>query len=313
MNEPAPDLRPLYGTAPDVSVHHGQIWAGTPPEFFDYIDAHFDFRADDVWLISFPRSGTTWTYEIAHAVLQHGDIPALRAAQDGGKILKFLPLEIGIRTAAALPERVAAWKALPSPRVIPTHVPPQLFPKAAVATGCKLIYVVRDPRDVAVSLYHLHRSHKLLGSYKGPWDEFFECFIAGNVPYGRWLEHTRAWSAYVEAHPAAALRVQYESLKSDFASQVSRLGRFLGIDLPSAAVAAIAEHTSFRSMRGNPFTNRASNPVMDFSVAPFLRKGEVGDWQRKFTPVQSERIQTAWGATLQDIGLYSLAVPSVAT
>jgi len=310
MDEPSPDLRPLYGAAPDVAIHHGQIWAGTPPEFFDYIDAHFDFRPDDVWLISFPRSGTTWTYEIAHAVLQRGDIAALRAAQDGGKILKFIPLEIGIRTAAALPERVAAWKSLPSPRVIPTHMPPRLFPNRA--RGSKLITVVRDPRDVAVSLYHLHRSHKLLGSYQGPWSEFFDCFIAGNVAYGSWLAHTRAWAAYADAHPATVLRLQYEAMKHDFTSQVDRLAGFLGIDLPAARIAAIAEHTSFRSMSGNPFTNREGNPVMDFSIARFLRKGEVGDWQQQFTPEQTERIAAAWGAALREIGLYSLSAPSPA-
>jgi hypothetical protein len=54
--------------------------------------------------------------------------------------------------------RIDTWKALPSPRVIPTHLPSGLFPGTAFEHHAKLVYVVRDPKDVAVSLYHFHRS-----------------------------------------------------------------------------------------------------------------------------------------------------------
>ena len=55
----------------------------------------FDYRDDDVWLSSYPRSGTAWTYEVLYAVLYEGDIAALQHAQSEGSVLKFLPIEIG--------------------------------------------------------------------------------------------------------------------------------------------------------------------------------------------------------------------------
>src|SRR5271170_297372 len=96
MTDASAELGPLYESAPAMSLHHGQIWVGTPPEFFGYRDAHFDFRAEDVWLISFPRSGTAWSCEVIYSVLYRGDIAALKQAQSDGRVPRFLPLEIGI-------------------------------------------------------------------------------------------------------------------------------------------------------------------------------------------------------------------------
>jgi sulfotransferase len=303
MTAPDADLPPLYRAAPHVSFHHGQIWAGTPPEFFAAVETSFDFRPDDVWLISYPRSGTAWSHEVISAVLYRGDIPALQAAQAQGRVAKFLPLEIGIRGAEALPDRLQAWKALPSPRVIPTHMPPALFPKTALRPGIKRIYIVRDPRDVAVSLFHLHRAHKLLGCYDGTWDDFFECFVAGRVTYGSWFDHTLAWWAACQAAPQDALVLSYERMKRDFAGGVERLAAHLNRTLGGEAVAAIARHTSFDSMRQNPFTNRAGNPVMDFSIAPFIRKGIVGDWTSHFTAAQCERFEALCRQKLAGSGI----------
>jgi hypothetical protein len=98
---------------------------------------------------------------VLYAVLYEGDITALQHAHRGGKILKFLPIEIG--SAASVPERPDTWKALPSPRVIPTHLPSRLYPKTVLERQCKRVYVVRNPKDVAVSFYHHRRSHKMLG------------------------------------------------------------------------------------------------------------------------------------------------------
>ena len=294
MSQPASVPGSLYATAPAVSYHHGDIWAGTPPEYVDYLEAEFDFRPEDVWLLSFPRSGTSWSHEVISSVLYDGDIASLESAQREGRIAKFQPIEIGIGPAANLAERLAKWKALASPRVIPTHVQCRLFPKQALALKCKRVYVLRDPRDVAVSLFHLHRSHKVLGFFKGTWDEFLEEFLAGRVCYGGWFEHTLGWWPHAVAHPSEVLVLTYERLKNDMPGSLHRLAAFLGRKLSIGAAAAIARHTSFESMKANPFTNRAGNPAMDFSVAPFMRKGIVGDWCNQFTPQQAARLQAVW-------------------
>ena len=44
-----------------------------------------------------------------------------------------------------------------------------------------VVVVVRDPRDVAVSLYHHSRALKAV-SYRGSWDAFLDAFLAGSAP-----------------------------------------------------------------------------------------------------------------------------------
>jgi Sulfotransferase domain len=291
MRDIASHRSPLYASQPAIFYHHGQFWVGTPPHFLEHLYTTFDYRAEDVWLSSYPRSGTAWTYEVLYAILYQGDIAALQQAQSAGQVLKFLPIEIG--SAASVPERLNAWKALPSPRVIPTHLPHRLYPKAVLERHSKRVYVMRHPKDVAVSFYHHHRAHSLLGRYQGTWDDFLECFLTGQVVYGSWFDHTLGWWANLQESTGDVLGLRYEDTHQD---------------LSSHAVAAIADYASFASMSVNPFTNRQGNPLMDFSIARFLRKGVVGDWRNHFTAVQNERFQVVWDQKMGGTTLHQYCV-----
>jgi sulfotransferase len=169
---------------------------------------------------------------------------------------------------------------------------------------CKRVYVVRNPKDVAVSFYHHHRSHKLLGQYQGTWDDFLECFLNGHVVYGSWFDHTLGWWANIQESAGNVLVLHYEDMQQDLATHIRRLGTFLGRHLSPQAVAAIADYASFESMSVNPFTNREGNPMMDFSIARFLRKGVVGDWRNHFTAEQDVRFKAVWEQKMGGTALY---------
>jgi hypothetical protein len=79
---------------------------------------------------------------------------------------------------------------------------------------------------------------------------------------------------------------------------------FFGKPLSPHAVAAIADYASFASMSVNPFANREGNPLMDFSIARFLRKGVVGDWRTHFTAEQNERFNTVGEQKMRDTTLH---------
>jgi hypothetical protein len=292
MSAIAAGRSPLYASLPTIHDHHDQLWPATPAHFLEHLYTDFDYRTDDVWLSSYPRSGTTWTYTVLYAILYEGDIAALQHAQQAGQVPQFLPIEVG--SAASVPERLDAWKALPSPRVIPTHLPYHLYPQAVLARQYKRVHVMRNPKDVAVSFYHLHRSHKILGHYAGTWDEFLECFLAGQVVYGSWFDHTLGWWTSLQESAGNALVLRYEDLQHDLATHIRKLGVFLGKHLSPHAVSAIAAYGSFASMSANPFINRERDPLMDFSMARFLRKGVVGDWRTHFTAAQNARFNAVW-------------------
>ena len=68
---------------------------------------------------------------------------------------------------------------LPSPRLLDSHMPYCLIPKGKDdATKCKYIYIARNPKDVAVSLYHFMASFDP-ETYGLTWDIFVKCFLKG--------------------------------------------------------------------------------------------------------------------------------------
>ena len=69
--------------------------------------------------------------------------------------------------------------ALPSPRVLSTHMPFSRVPRDFLSCDCKLIWVVRNPWDVAVSYYHFIKNISVF-QYTGQWSGFFDLFLDGS-------------------------------------------------------------------------------------------------------------------------------------
>lgn len=69
-----------------------------------------------------------------------------------------------------------AFTKLPSPRFIKSHLAFSLLPPSLLDT-CKVVFVARDPRDVAVSFYHHNRlikAHEYVGDFKTYWNYFIK-------------------------------------------------------------------------------------------------------------------------------------------
>lgn len=80
-----------------------------------------------------------------------------------------------------------------SPRGFKTHLPYHLMPGGdpIINKQVKYIYVYRNPKDVAVSLFHHSDAMKYIHDIV--WDEYFEDFISGHVIYGSYFKHLLGW------------------------------------------------------------------------------------------------------------------------
>ncbi|XP_077171365.1 sulfotransferase 1C2-like [Paroedura picta] len=257
----------------------------------------FKARPDDLLICTYPKAGTTWIQEIVDMV-QHGGDPQKCARGPTHERMPF----IDVFLPKPIPSGIDQAEAMPSPRMLKTHLPIQLIPPSFWEQNCKVIYVARNVKDNMVSYFHFHRIGSLLPE-PGNWDQFLENFIAGKVAWGSWFDHVRGWWEAKDQHPI--LYLFYEDMKEDPAREIRKVAQFLGVPLPDPLVSQIVQHTTFESMKANPMTNYSTLPsfLLDQSVSPFMRKGTVGDWKDHFTVAQSEHLDEVCAQELAGSGL----------
>jgi hypothetical protein len=134
----------------------------------------------------------------------------------------------------------------PSPRLMRTHLPWHLLPFHAQRPKPKIIYVVRNARDVAVSWYHFFKSSSVFGNYTGNWEEFLDMFQQGYMVYGDYFSHVKSfWSQ--QKHPNLMI-ITYENLIARHLQVIKDIAIFCGRNLTECDVQNIAKRCSFVAM-----------------------------------------------------------------
>ena len=157
-----------------------------PPIFdFEWIEQMKDMklRPDDVWVVTYPKCGTTWTQQIVRLIINRG--------KDDGLTLKdAVPWVEAFCDIPAI-GRVDVDK-MASPRAFKSHFPYEMMPCGLPnTTPGKYINVVRNPKDVVVSFYHHYLTLPFYPHYE--WNEFFELFMKGDVEFGDYFDHVLSW------------------------------------------------------------------------------------------------------------------------
>ncbi|XP_070558508.1 sulfotransferase 1C4-like [Ptychodera flava] len=246
----------------------------------------FTVRKDDVYIVTYPKSGSTWTQEITSLIRGSDDLEETDKLPLRMRIplLEFVDLERKLRFYKLL-ESVA------SPRYIKSHLPKRLLPQGMFHIKPKVIYVARNPKDVLISYYEF----KL---HPWGWEEFFNNFLKGNVVHGCWFENVTYW--WQHRNDDNVLFLFYEDMKYDLKGSVRKISNFLDKPLDENTLDEITRRSSFDVMKHN---KNANFRVTFGEKAELLRIGKTGAWRNRLTPVESQAIDETFNARLAKIGL----------
>ncbi len=237
---------------------------------------------DDTFIVSYPKSGNTWTRFLV-ASLIHNEEP-----------MTFLKADQVIPTVDVQSRKY--FKALPRPRVIKSHFPFDQNYK-------RVIYIVRDPKDVAVSQYHYQIKRKVLQDGH-PLEEFIPRFVAGETcPYGSWGENVGSWLAARQENPGFLL-LRYEDMIRRTDVELIKIAIFLGIDpTPQRIQWAIEQSTADRMRKLEQKEAGQWDSTKDTRKDKFfVRSAKSGEGKATLPEKCIEQIETAWGPLMRWLG-----------
>lgn len=237
----------------------------------------YDLKDEDVLVAGYPRSGTTLVEEIVWLILNSSDMHRSES--------EYLRSRCLFLEAPNSEEELI--KRTP-PTVMKSHLYWDMLPQVLSSSQCKtkIIHVARNPKDVAVSYFHLYRSLEDLGYFQGSWSKFFRLFLSGKVVAGDWFDYEADWAWKCEQHKDRILLVKYEDLRFDHLKAVRKIAKFLGRTLSASQEEEIIHRTSFSVMQKNKCTNFSMADKLNHEISQFIRKGMVGDWRNYFTDEQ---------------------------
>ncbi|XP_035693071.1 sulfotransferase 6B1-like [Branchiostoma floridae] len=242
----------------------------------------FEIRDDDVVIVSYPKCGMNWMFEVVHKILGRKENSS-PIAPEMWPPDKEQPNYIKLRETQ-------------SPRLMFTHLQSKMAPPwlSAPVNKVKAIVVLRNPKDVCVSYYFFHQKNPL---FKTPesWEQHNKDFLLGKMPFGDYFDHVLGW--WQMRDDPHFLFVKYEDMKKDFLSTVKTIAAFLEKDLTDEHLALILNSCSLESMRK---TLAESGLTWRKDV---VRKGMVGDWKNHFSAEESARFDQKYRERMAGTGL----------
>jgi hypothetical protein len=236
---------------------------------------------DDTFLVSYPKSGNTWLRFLL-ANLRHPEV-------DFRNIERLVPDVEGTS--------LREFRRVPRPRLIKSHYWfDPWYPR--------VIYIVRDPRDVVISQYHFQRKRRLIQDGY-PLETYVERFLAGEVSdYGSWRDHVATWMVAHDDNSSRYLLVRYEDLLASTSAELKRVADFLALAPTEGEIARAIERSSPDAIRrmeqvdGDKFQLTRSTR----KDIPFCRSAKAGEWRTALPRAYAERIENLWGDWMERLG-----------
>ncbi|XP_037376859.1 amine sulfotransferase-like [Talpa occidentalis] len=252
----------------------------------------FEVRDDDVFIVTYPKSGTIWTQQILSLIYFENH----RNRTESINVNIRAPyIEYNLQKTD--------FSKRPSPRIFCTHLPYHLVPKGLKNKKAKIIYIYRNPKDILISYYHFSNWVTAFEPSENI-ECFMEKFLNGKVVGSLWFDHIRGW--YEHRHDFNILFMMYEEMKKDLRISVRKISRFVEKELSEEDIDTIVKQATFETMKTDPLVNHkaiSENEAATRTEGKFLRKGTIGDWKTHLTVEQNERFDRIFKSRMKDFPL----------
>ncbi|CAH2047804.1 unnamed protein product [Thlaspi arvense] len=273
-----------------------------------YAQEFFKARPVDIFVCSSPKAGTTWLKSLTFAIANRS-----RFDYSSNPLLKRNPHEL-------VPFIEIEFAFFPQVDVLndkgntlfATHLPHGLLPESISKSGCKMVYIWRDPKDTFISMWTFFQKQNFGHGPLNSLEECFDMFCRGFSGCGPYLDHVMSyWKAYQE-NPDQILLLKYETMRADPLPYVRRLAEFMGYGFTpeeenEGVVEEVMNLCSFETLKNLEANkgekHREDVPISAYPNSAYFRKGKVGDWQNYLTPEMAARIDGLMEEKFKGTGL----------
>lgn len=311
-NETSEEFRDLIGSIPTEKdwvanhIHQYQGFWHSSRQLQGVLACQKDFQAQDgdIFLVTTPKSGSTWLKAVMFALVNRVSFPDPKQhpllTDNPHALVPFLEMEY-------IGKEHLDFTNCTFPRLFSTHLPLLSLPKSVEDSGCKLVYLCRNPKDTFVSLWHF--ANKLRPADRGALslEETFDKFCRGVSVYGPFWDHVLGyWKRSLE-WPQRIFFLKYEDMKNEPKVQLRKLSEFLGCPFSleeekSGVLDGILELCSFENL-SNLEVNKIGRLPIGAEHQAFFRRGEVGDSMNYLTAEMKEKMDTITEQKLHCYGL----------
>ncbi|XP_071826344.1 sulfotransferase 1 family member D1-like [Apostichopus japonicus] len=248
----------------------------------------FNFRDDDMLIATYPKSGTHWMNELVQLLLHGGDPNKL------GHSHRRTPMEItDVINVGRMDFAKAAVELVegdPSPRVLMTHLRPHHLPPQTWSKKIPIIYVLRNPMDLFLSLFEFYCGFTLPDGKpymtKDNFDDTLRTFIAGEVAFDGWCDHVIQYEDVMQRNDNIMF-VTYEEMKKDIQAVIKKVAKHIHRDVDDDVIVKVAANLTLEAMKLNYGKTMETRKKLNLTEEPsplhlFVRKGIAGRWKTEY-------------------------------
>lgn len=235
---------------------------------------NFEVNPDDVFICALPKCGSSWlstiawllTHNLDYKTIESNDRYKLMSNFDDIAIAKaakeraqeLLIIESISKSLSKDEALTKAWNEIfnrfESPRIMKSHHPCHFLPKGIWSKGGRVIYVIRNVKDMAVSLYYFVRN---FFHAEFTMDDIVDSIANDLSFYSPLPNHIHNF--WKIRYLPNVLFLTYEELVNNPFVSIKRISKFLKCEYSDEQLMELTEYISFKSMKNNKAINRESD------------------------------------------------------